>query len=284
LLQAAQAQKHVTHNEALMALDVLVQLSVSSRALTVPPVSPPDGTRHIVPVAATAAWSGQTNKIALWQDGAWQFLSPLAGWRAWIAAEEAVAIYSGTAWKTTADAPLSVPQLGVSATPDATNRLAVTSPATLFNHAGAGHQLKLNKSADTDTASLMFQTGFSGRAEMGTTGADDFAIKVSPDGAAFFDALSVARASGQVTLPQILNLGGQPADPPSPADGMVWLNTSSGEVKVRSIGTTQVVGANPVPDGTKGDIIVSGAGADWRLSDPVKYGLNIALNARIFSN
>ena len=36
LLAAAQAQKHVTHNEALTVLDVLAQIAVKSRSLTLP--------------------------------------------------------------------------------------------------------------------------------------------------------------------------------------------------------------------------------------------------------
>lgn len=56
---------------------------------------------------------------------------------------------------------------------DATHRLSLNAPASLFNHAGAGHQIKVNKNAATDTASLLFETGFSGRAEMGLTGSDD---------------------------------------------------------------------------------------------------------------
>ena len=41
----AQAQKHVTHNEALRLLDGLVQLSVLDRNLNSPPGSPADGDR-----------------------------------------------------------------------------------------------------------------------------------------------------------------------------------------------------------------------------------------------
>ena len=40
-LLAAQAQKHVTVNEALRLLDGLVQLAVLDRHLTAPPASPP---------------------------------------------------------------------------------------------------------------------------------------------------------------------------------------------------------------------------------------------------
>ena len=39
-LLAAQAQKHITVNEALRLLDGLVQLAVLDRHLTVPPASP----------------------------------------------------------------------------------------------------------------------------------------------------------------------------------------------------------------------------------------------------
>ena len=42
-IMAAQAQKHVTHNEALRLLDAMVQLSVLDRDLTAPLVSPADG-------------------------------------------------------------------------------------------------------------------------------------------------------------------------------------------------------------------------------------------------
>jgi hypothetical protein len=41
---AAQAQKHVTHNEALRILDGLVHLSVLDRDLAAPPRAPPTAT------------------------------------------------------------------------------------------------------------------------------------------------------------------------------------------------------------------------------------------------
>lgn len=50
---AAQAQNHVTYNEALRILDGIVQLSVKDRDLTVPPASPADGDRYIVGSGAT---------------------------------------------------------------------------------------------------------------------------------------------------------------------------------------------------------------------------------------
>jgi len=259
LILPAQAQKHVTHNEALAQLDLIVQLAVIDRVLTTAPALPTLGDRHIVAAGASGPWVGQSGRIALYAETGWQFTQPLPGWQAHVLAEGQTAVFDGLVWETLSDGPLTVAQLGVSAVADATNRLVVSSDAVLLNHAGAGHQLKLNKAAAGDTASLLFQTGFSGRAEMGTAGSDGFDIKVSADGAVWSTALGADAATGEVTLPEPLHLGGQAADPAAPVDGTVWLNTTTGEVKVRSAGVTSALGGGGVSDGDKGDVTVSAA-------------------------
>ncbi len=207
---AAQAQKHVTHNEALRALDAVVQLMVLDKDLAAPPGSPAEAARYIVAAAPTGAWTGQAGKIAAFQDGAWAFYAPLEGWLAWVADENAVYAFDGAAWGVLSGGSASVnptPLVGVNATADTTNRLAVSSPASLFNHAGAGHQVKINKSAPSDTAALLFQTGFSGRAEYGLAGDDDFHVKVSPDGATWHEAIVVDKDTGEVSFPNT-SIGG----------------------------------------------------------------------------
>jgi hypothetical protein len=72
-IMPSQAQKHVTHNEAIRTLDALVQLAVLDRDLTTPPVSPTDGDRYLVATGGTGAWTGRDGKVAAWQDGAWTF-------------------------------------------------------------------------------------------------------------------------------------------------------------------------------------------------------------------
>ena len=81
-IAAAQAQKHVTHNEAIRRLDALIQLSVADRDLSAPPAAPADGARYIVAANATGTWAGQEGRVAAWQAGAWAFLTPRAGWLA----------------------------------------------------------------------------------------------------------------------------------------------------------------------------------------------------------
>ena len=209
-IMPSQAQKHVTHNEALLALDVLVQLSVLDRHLAAPPPLPVEGCRYIVAAPATGAWAGKSGQVAAWQDGAWAFHLPVSGWLAWVADEQRILAYDGSGWVDTLSLGVNpASMVGVNTTADATNRLAVKSPAVLFDNLGAGQQVKVNKAAAGDTASVLFQTGYSGRAEFGLTGDDDWHVKVSADGSAWTEALKVSNADGRVLMPAAVALTDQ---------------------------------------------------------------------------
>jgi hypothetical protein len=202
LVAAQQAQKHVTVNEALALLDGLAQISLSSRSITTPPPSPAEGGRWLVPAGATGAWLSQSGKIALFSGGVWSFLAPKGGWAAFVEDETRAILFNGTAWiNFPATFPGTVPTLGVNATADATNRLSVAADASLLNHNGNGHQLKINKASAGQTATLLFQSGFSGRAEIGLAGNDSLSFKVSPDGATWKSALTINPSTGAVSLP-----------------------------------------------------------------------------------
>ncbi len=205
LIAAAQAQKHVTHNEALERLDALVQLSVEAISQN-PPPSPAEGERHICAVGATGEWSGHDHEVAAFQGGAWVFHVPRTGWRAWVVTSAGLMVFDGSQWTAVASGGggtvnlQNVPLAGVNATADASNRLTVSSPNSLLNHEGSDHRLKINRAASSDTASVVFQSDFSGRAEFGITGDDRFRLKVSADGSSWNDALSVDPATGRSTL------------------------------------------------------------------------------------
>jgi len=215
LLAAGQAQKHVSHNDALMRLDALVHLVVASRTQTVPPTSPGETAAYIVPAGGsgeTAAYivpaggsgvfAGHADDLAIFEDGAWSFLDPRAGWQAWVSDEAEHHVWTGTQWRRSQPvSSLGAALWGVNTTADTTNRLAVAADASLFNHSGTDHRLKLNKAGAARTASLLFQDNWSGRAEIGLAGDDQLRIKVSPDGTSWTEALVVDRTSGLVTLP-----------------------------------------------------------------------------------
>ncbi|WP_370231345.1 DUF2793 domain-containing protein, partial [Cognatishimia sp.] len=189
-IQAAQAQKHVTHNEAIRLLDIAVQLAVQSRSLTAPPANDVEGNRYIVAPSATGLWAGQDGDIAIFEGGAYWFITPRPGWRAYVVDEAAVAtLSSGNLWETQSEGAVQATRLAVNAAPDINNQLILQGNTSLFSHDGAGHRMTLNKNSTADTASLLFQTGFSGRAEIGTTGTDELTVKVSADGLSWVDAL-----------------------------------------------------------------------------------------------
>lgn len=196
LLQPAQAQKHVTHNTALQQLDAVVQLSLNGFSETVPPADPEAGDCHGLGAGATGAWAGHDGTVALWDGTGWLFLPPREGWRAWGQAEGELRLWQDEGWRAEPLQPQGAERMGINTGADDVNRLAVASEASLLTHAGAGHQLKINKAGATDTAALLFQSNWTGHAEMGLAGENGWSLKVSPDGGSWTTALQVDPATG----------------------------------------------------------------------------------------
>ena len=212
-IDGSQAQKHVTHNEALRILDDAIQIAVLDATLVLPPSSPVDGERHIIASEAGGAWAGQGKAVATWETNAWRFLMPKTGWCVWSIADDALLVFDGSNWiSVTAAGGIAfssdnLPHLGINTDAVETNLLTVRSDDVLF-HAidadddGTGDiRLQLSKETAENTASVVFANAFSGRAEFGLTGDDDFHLKVSADGAAWRDALRFERTTGRVSFP-----------------------------------------------------------------------------------
>jgi hypothetical protein len=218
-LEAGQAQKHVTHNEALRILDALVQLSVAAVTAS-PPGSPEEGERHIVAEDATGPFDAKDNQVAVFEDGGWRFLQPRKGWRAWSEEAETLLIWSGTEWVSLAGGggggfdPDDVEYifLNDAAPSDPNVKLAMRGEAALLHaipsaESGSGDvRLQISKEGVSDTASVYFSTNFSGRAEFGLAGSDNFKLKVSPDGSSWTEALDIDKTTGRVRLPAALAL------------------------------------------------------------------------------
>ncbi|MGD9294547.1 MAG: DUF2793 domain-containing protein, partial [Roseobacter sp.] len=75
-IMPSQAQKHVTHNEALRILDAVTQLTVIADDTTAPPGTPTEGGRYIPDTGATGDWAGREGEIALFEGGSWRFFVP----------------------------------------------------------------------------------------------------------------------------------------------------------------------------------------------------------------
>jgi hypothetical protein len=99
VIAAAQAQKHVTHNEALAVLDTFVQLTVESRTVAAPPGSPAEGECYIVPAGATGAWSGWELSVAALSGGGWVRLDPPLGTRAYVKDERVCVVFADDIWR-----------------------------------------------------------------------------------------------------------------------------------------------------------------------------------------
>ncbi|BDV33339.1 DUF2793 domain-containing protein [Methylocystis iwaonis] len=210
LIDAAQAQKHVTHNESLALVDALTHLAVSARGVAVPPATPSEGERLLIGAGAAGAFAGKSGQIATFLAGGWSFLTPRPGWRLYVAAESLLLLYDGANWVDLGSSLRdlgNLSRLGVGTSADAGNPLAAKLNAALFTAKSTGEsgsgdlRLTLNKEAASNTASLVYQDAYSGRAEMGLSGDDDFRVKVSPDGSAWKSAIVVDRTTGAVAFP-----------------------------------------------------------------------------------
>lgn len=96
LLDAAQAQKHVTINESLVRADALAASAVISQSLSTPPSTPGDGDVYIIGAGASGDWAGQDNEIGLFLNGGWEFITPWSGARFWLQDVSNWIVYDGT--------------------------------------------------------------------------------------------------------------------------------------------------------------------------------------------
>ncbi len=213
-----QAQKHVTHNEAIRQLDALVQISVIRRNIGEVPSDEQVGSRYIIGEDATGSWAGKTNQIAAYQDGAWAYYKPQEGWIAWVQEEARILVFRENSWqfpKTDSSDLQQVEMLGINTLASEQSRFGVGSNDSFFTHEGSSHRLSINKASLVDTSSLIFKTNWTGHAEIGLSGNNDFSVKVTSDGENWSDSIVVSADNGKVGFPsglQNAELSGVPDD------------------------------------------------------------------------
>lgn len=98
LLHAAQAQKEIAHNEALVLIDSLLAAIIQGIANDPAALAPQSGQAWIIGNSPVGPWSGKPHAIAVFTDGGWRFASPLAGMRMFDRTAGLVRRYDGTSW------------------------------------------------------------------------------------------------------------------------------------------------------------------------------------------
>lgn len=237
LIAPGQSQKHITHNEAIVKLDSIVQLSALSRSQSLILTEMSDGDRFIVPSNDS---SGQADLIGQKSRGGVIYHTPKIGWTSWIEDENIHVTWNGDAWQEQNSVVQTsvfneVTQFGLNTTADLVNRLAIKSDSSLFSFETGSHRLKVNKSDAPETAAIIFQSDYNGYAELGLTGDNDFHIRTSANGRDFVDSLNIDAESGVVSMPHqpvIFGQIGLPVATPErqlfkPQGGMISTMTSA---------------------------------------------------------
>ncbi|MFN7231611.1 MAG: DUF2793 domain-containing protein [Brevundimonas sp.] len=205
LLAAGQLQKHITVNEALTRLDALVQASVRSRTAG-PPASPVEGDLYI----AAAGWSVPPGTLVRFDVPDWRPLEAPEGLRVWVQDEGRLWLREDGGWVELGRRLGEVQALsrfGLDATADAANPFLARLNSALWTARAPGEggtgdlRLVFNKSAPDRVLSLLFQSAWGGRAELGLIGDEAFSLKISADGGDWREALRVVPESGRVLAP-----------------------------------------------------------------------------------
>ena len=260
LLIPNQSGKEITHNEALIIIDNILQNGIIDKDLTTPPENPNTNDMYIVGEGSIGKWEGKDNYLAFYDNG-WRFIEPREGFTFWINDEDKLYTYNGSKWIATiqvgadiennnSTTPTTPPitklseledveiieatqynilqhngekfintsnlqqlsMVGINTQADENNKLSIKSDYVLFDNNGNSSKIKANKATETDTASHLFQNNYSGRAEFGLIGDDDFTLKVSNNGESWNNAFVVDRATGNVDFKANITQNGQNID------------------------------------------------------------------------
>jgi Protein of unknown function (DUF2793) len=98
-LVVAQAQKELTHNEAIARVDALLHPVVQGKVSAPPALNLADtGKCWLIASAGTGLWAGKADQIAIWGGGSWRYLNPAPAMRIRNIATDSDAVWSGSEW------------------------------------------------------------------------------------------------------------------------------------------------------------------------------------------
>lgn len=97
LIQTGQAQKDLTHNDAIGTIDSLLHLAIEA-TLAVRPSAPVAGQCWIIAAAATGVWAGRDGHIAAFTSAGWTEVAPRDGCLAWDKEAGVFAVFQNGSW------------------------------------------------------------------------------------------------------------------------------------------------------------------------------------------
>jgi hypothetical protein len=99
LLAVSQAQKEITHNEALVRIDALLHPVVEEELAAPPTATDSDiGKCWLIAASPVGEWTGKTGQIAIWIGGSWRYSVPVDGMRVRVAAPDSDLVRNNAVW------------------------------------------------------------------------------------------------------------------------------------------------------------------------------------------
>lgn len=204
-LQNSQTQKHVSLNSSLTRLDNIIMLSAD--ILNTPPLNPNEGDRFIIGNNPSGAWQGKAGQIAAFINLGYEYYIPKIGFIAFDKTNSKFIYFNGIIW---ADLKLGniegLNSLSIGTQNDINNPLSAKLNSALFSAKYASESgngdiiLTLNKEETTKKAAILMQDNWSGRAEFGLNGNNDFSIKTSSDGNLWQTSLSINSQTARINI------------------------------------------------------------------------------------
>lgn len=93
-----QAQKEMSHNEAIVLIDAVLHPTVEGAPVDVPPEVPELGQAWLLGEAPQDAWEGYARSLACWTIGGWRFVAPQEGMCVWNRADQLWLRWTGSQW------------------------------------------------------------------------------------------------------------------------------------------------------------------------------------------
>ncbi len=194
---------------SLETIDTLTMLSVESAGLNSAPTNQNAQFCYIIGSNPVGTWANKAHQIARFINNGWTYYIPKAGFIAFDKEIGSFIVFDGSQW---VNLPLSVQSfqniggIGISSNYDNTNPLSAKLNNALFSakyesESGNGDvRIKLNKESSTKTASFLFQNNWSGRAEIGLCGGNNFSIKTSNNGTDWQTSIEIDNSTNKIKL------------------------------------------------------------------------------------